>query len=160
MTHEGILKVNEFFNNKLAKATNDIKVSITYIGNFGNQGLFQNLRKVVKRAGYTDVKGQIDTLFCLVDGLKTGDINEAVITAALSGNSKYYLPTKDVIECFKQMLSRGKITFDDRIRRDNAIALYLTSHNFCMKTNFYTLSQHKEFFKVFGIIVADVSCKI
>lgn len=149
MTHEGILKVNEFFNNKLAKATDNIRISITYIGNFGNQSLFQNLRKIVKRAGYTDVKGQIDTLYCIVDGLKNGEINDAIVTAALSGNSKTYLPAKDVIGVFKNMLSRGKLTFDDRVRRDNAIALYLTSSNFCMRTNFYTLAQHREFYKTF-----------
>lgn len=149
MTHAGVLKVNEFFNNKLSKQTDNIKVSITYIGNFGNQSLFQALRKIVKRAGYTDVKGQIDTLYCIVEGLKNADINDAVIAGALSGTSKSYLPAKEIVEVFKNMLAIGKITFDDRIRRDNMIALYLTANNFCMKTGFYTVAQHKIFFRKF-----------
>lgn len=149
MTHEGILKVNEFFNNKLAKATDNIRISITYIGNFGNQNLFQNLRKVIRRIGYEDVKGQIDTLYCLVDSIKRDDISDAIVTAALSGSSKSYLPVKDTIEAFKDTMSQFKITFDDRLRRDNGIALYLTSTHFCIKTNFYTVSQHRDLYKKF-----------
>lgn len=149
MTHEGILKVNEFFNNKLAKSTENIRISITYTGNFGNTSLFQNLRKILKALQYENVKGQIDTVYCIVDAIKTGELEDADITANISATSKTYWSTKEVIAVFRKLLSVGKISFDDRIRRDALVALFLDANGFNIKTSSLSLKYQKELHKNF-----------
>lgn len=153
MTHPGILKINEFFNNKLFKNIEDIKVSITYKANFLNLPLFQSLRKIVKRAGYIDVNGQIDTLYCIVDGIKSENINSAVISAALSGNEKSYLPANWICTAFYELLKKGKISFDDRIRRDILMCIYLDSTHVNFKTAFLKLDQQKKIYDDFMSIL-------
>lgn len=146
MTHPGILKINELFNNKLSKEISNIKVSVTYKANFLNMPLFQNLRKVVRAAGYTDVKGQLDTIFCIIDGLRNNEINQELFSKTLSGNERTYEAANWVLIAFNELLKLGKVSFDDRIRRDILMCIYLDKEHVNFKTSFLKLDQQKKLF--------------
>lgn len=128
---------------------------MTYFGNFGNSGIFSNLKRIVQAAGYEDVKGPIDTLYCLVDAIKTGSTNSDKAGLAMSAGNKDYLATKDIIKAFEKVISESKLSFDDRIRRDIKVSLYLDSTYFNIKTTFMNLDQHRGFYKAFIQVLID-----
>lgn len=146
MTHPSVLKINEFFNSKLSKEVSNIKVSVTYKGNFTNQYLFQTLRKIVKQAGYTDVKGQLDTIFCIVDGIRSKQLTQETIAKALTGTEKTYQDASWICTAFYELLKLGKVSFDDRVRRDILMCIYLDKVHVNFKTNFLKLDQQKKIF--------------
>lgn len=147
MTHEGIIKVNEFFNNKLFKNSTNVKTQLTYTGNFGNQAMFITIRRVVKALGYEDVKGQIDSLYCLIDAIKNKELTVDNCGLYMSADSKSYMPVKDLVSAITKTLNKGKISFDDRVRRDILVSIYLDSTHVNIKTSFLSLDKHKELYK-------------
>lgn len=148
MTHPGILKLNEFFNNKLSKNTDKIKISLNYKANFANKPLFDLLRKILAEVGYTDIQGQIDTLFCLIDSLQHNLLLEDKIKTTIK-NSKNKSSAEAVINAFKELIKLGKISFDNRIRRDIMMCIYLDSNNVNFKTSPLKINQQKTIYEKF-----------
>ena len=56
---------------------------------------------------------------------------------------------------FKDLISFGKISFDDRIRRDIFMCIYLDKEYVNFKTNFLKLEQHKEVFNKFISVLVN-----
>ena len=145
MTHPGILKLNEFFNNKLAKNIDNIKIALVYKANFANKPLFDIIRKILFEVGYKDINGQIDTLFCLLDSIQHNYINSDKIKENIK-NNKLKSSVEAVINAFRELIKLGKISFDSRIRRDIMLCIYLDSSNINFKTSFLKLSTIKQYF--------------
>lgn len=148
MTHPGILKLNEFFNNKLSKNIDNIKISLTYKANFANKSLFDLLRKILYEVGYKDINGQIDTIFCLVDALQHNYLTEDKIRENIK-NNKLKSSAEAVINAFKELIKLGKISFDSRIRRDILMCIYLDSNNVNFKTSSLKTNQQKIIYEKF-----------
>ena len=137
MTHATILKINELFNSKLTKNIADIKIALDYRLNFIDANLFNEIRTVLAKAGYTDIQGQLDTLFCIVDSIKHN-----IVKIENINNSK----VREVFNCFKKLLSLGIISFDSRIRRNILVCIYLSDQRVHIKTNFIKLEQQRELY--------------
>ena len=148
MTHPGILKLNEFFNNKLSKNTENIRIALNYKANFANKSLFDLLRKILYEVGYKDINGQIDTIFCLVDALQHNYLTEDKIRENIK-NNKLKSSAEAVINAFKELIKLGKISFDSRIRRDILMCIYLDSNNVNFKTSSLKTNQQKIIYEKF-----------
>ena len=148
MTHPGILKLNEFFNNKLSKNTSNIRISLNYKANFANKPLFDLLRKILAEVGYTDIQGQIDTLFCLIDSLRHNLLLEEIYLPIIK-NSKNRSSVEAIISSFKELMRLGKISFDSRVRRDIIMCIYLDSNNVNFKTAQLKINQQKIIYEKF-----------
>ncbi|MBQ3422131.1 MAG: hypothetical protein IJH34_10785, partial [Romboutsia sp.] len=135
MTHPGILKINELFNNKLSKEISNIKITADYIGNFGNANLFNAIREELVRVGYNDINGQLDTLFCIIDSIKHDQVKISTIKN---------VEVKTIFNAFSKLLSFGKVSFDSRVRRDLLMCIYLDNEHVHFETNFLKLDQHKQ----------------
>lgn len=146
MTHPGILKINELFNSKLSKEISNIRSSVDYQANFGNAKLFKAIKEELTKVGYTDISGQLDTLFCIIDSIKSRFIQVQDIQ-----NSE----VRNVFGAFRKLISFGKISFDDRVRRDLLMCIYLDKEHVNFKTNFLKLEHHKEIFNEFISILAS-----
>lgn len=142
MTHPGILKLNEFFNNKLSKNTDNIRISLNYKANFANKSLFDLLKEILFEVGYKDINGQIDTIFCLVDALQHNYLTEDKIKE-INKNSKLKSSAEAIVRAFKELIKLGKISFDSRIRRDIMMCIYLDSNNVNFKTSPLKNNQQK-----------------
>ena len=167
MTHPGILKINEFFNNKLSKNTDHIKIYLSYKANFANKPLFDIIRKILIEVGYKDISGQIDTLFCLIDSLQHNYLTDDKIKE-ITKNSKLRSSVESIIRAFKELIKLGKISFDSRVRRDIMMCIYLDSTNVNFKTTLLKINQQKILYEKFlnvliknqMIILRDVELKI
>ena len=167
MTHPGILKINEFFNNKLSKNTDHIKIYLSYKANFANKPLFDIMKKILIEVGYKDISGQIDTLFCLIDSLQHNYLTDDKIKE-ITKNSKLRSSVESIIRAFKELIKLGKISFDSRVRRDIMMCIYLDSTNVNFKTTLLKINQQKIIYEKFlnvliknqMIILRDVELKI
>lgn len=167
MTHPGILKLNEFFNNKLSKNIDNIKISLNYKANFANKPLFDLLKSILSNAGYNDIQGQIDTLFCLVDAIRHNLLIEEQYKLFIK-NNKLRSSVEAIIRAFKELVKLGKISFDSRVRRDIMMCIYLDSTNVNFKTTLLKNTQQKILYEKFInilvrtglILIRDIELKI
>lgn len=146
MTHPGILKINELFNSKLSKEISNIRSSVDYQANFGNAKLFKAIKEELTKVGYNDISGQLDTLFCIIDSIKSRFIQVQDIQNP---------EVRTIFSAFRKLISFGKISFDDRVRRDLLMCIYLDKEHVNFKTNFLKLEHHKEIFNEFISILAN-----
>lgn len=135
-THQGILKMNEFFNLKMSSEIDNIKIVTIYQGNFGNKEAFKGIELTLKSLGYTS-NSNLETLINLYEAIRSGRLDDKTLSKVIGGSN--YLTSwnsiKTVYNVFYKIIDSGnKISFSDRTRYNELFCIYLDGR-VVIKTN-------------------------